>query len=876
LYRYILSHTLKGQIHVIVLTAISMPFVYFSLEIPKLIINRGIGGEGIPEAIAGIEVTQISYLMLLCALFLLLVILNGGLKYVINVYRGLIGERTLRRFRYELYSRVLRFPLPHFKRVSQGQIIPMITAETEPLGGFIGDAFALPAFQGGLLLTYLLFIFAQDPLLGLVATALYPFQLYVIPKLQRKINALAKRRVQTVRKLADRIGEGVSGATEIHAHDTSHYERADIAERLGTIFSIRLEIFRRKFFIKFLNNFLAQIAPFFFYSAGGYFVIQGNLSLGALVAVLAATRDLADPWKELLKYYQISADVRVKYAAIIEQFQPPDIFDSKIVDEVPEDIEPLQGDLSGTNVGYGEDEFTKAVEGASFNLSLDQSVAIVGSGRSGKDELTRLMARLVKPTSGRITLANAPLAELPEAVLGGRMAYVGADAYMFFGSIRDNLVYGLKHQPLLEPTYDEAGQSQRQKDKNSARETGNSVHDVRADWVDYEAAGCANALELDEKILDLAVTVDFESEIYELGLSGSLDPQSQPELTASILQARSTLRDRLQDQDYAPLVELFDKFRYNTNMNVAENLLFGTPKNTEFDLEKLSTNQYVRKILDDHGITDDLIEIGHQVAGLMVELFADVDAQSDLFEQYSFISADDLPTFKGIVGRASDGGISALPDDERALLLSLPFKLIPARHRLGLIDSRIQTKLLEARKAFAEGLKDPSSIDFFNPDQYNPSISIQDNILFGKPAYGQAHAQAKLGELVRDTLESLNLRRDVMRVGLDYAVGVAGARLSQALRQKLAIGRCLLKRPDLLIVNDATASLDPSAELRVLENLVNHMKGRGLIWGLSRPELARYFDVVIVMDNGKLVERGSFDELQQPGRIFMNLLSAAS
>ncbi|MDH3690354.1 MAG: hypothetical protein OEU36_12825, partial [Gammaproteobacteria bacterium] len=61
LYRYILSHTLKGQIHVIVLTAISMPFVYFSLEIPKLIINRGIGGEGIPEAIAGIEVTQISY-----------------------------------------------------------------------------------------------------------------------------------------------------------------------------------------------------------------------------------------------------------------------------------------------------------------------------------------------------------------------------------------------------------------------------------------------------------------------------------------------------------------------------------------------------------------------------------------------------------------------------------------------------------------------------------------------------------------------------------------------------------------------------------------------------------------------------------------------
>ena len=45
----------------------------------------------------------------------------------------------LRRLRYELYARVIRFPLPRFRKVSQGEIIPMITAEVEPLGGFIGD-----------------------------------------------------------------------------------------------------------------------------------------------------------------------------------------------------------------------------------------------------------------------------------------------------------------------------------------------------------------------------------------------------------------------------------------------------------------------------------------------------------------------------------------------------------------------------------------------------------------------------------------------------------------------------------------------------------------------------------------------------------------
>ncbi len=81
----------------------------------------------------------------------------------------------------------------------------MINAEVEPLGGFIAEAFALPAFQGGTLLTVLVFMFAQDPIMGLAAIVLYPFQIYVIPKLQRQVNLLGKARVRQVRRLADRI-----------------------------------------------------------------------------------------------------------------------------------------------------------------------------------------------------------------------------------------------------------------------------------------------------------------------------------------------------------------------------------------------------------------------------------------------------------------------------------------------------------------------------------------------------------------------------------------------------------------------------------------------------------------------------------------------
>ena len=61
------------------------------------------------------------------------------------------------------------------------------------------------------------------------------------------------------------------------------------------MFSIRFELFQRKFMIKFLNNFLSQLTPFLFYMIGGYLAITGRLDIGTLVAVIAAYKDLPGP-----------------------------------------------------------------------------------------------------------------------------------------------------------------------------------------------------------------------------------------------------------------------------------------------------------------------------------------------------------------------------------------------------------------------------------------------------------------------------------------------------------------------------------------------------------------------------------------------------
>lgn len=875
IYRFIFRHSLRQQLLLLLLTALSFPFLYLSLELPKTIINEAIGGTEFPVELFGLELQQVPYLFALCAVFLALVFVNGGFKLYINIYKGRMGERMLRRLRYELYARVLRFPLPHFRKVSQGEIIPMITAEVEPLGGFIGDALAQPAFQGGTLLTILAFMFVQDPILGTAAIALYPLQAYLIPKMQRKVNQLGKRRVREVRRLADRIGETISGIHEVHANGTSQLERAVFSERLGIIYDIRYEIYRRKFFIKFLNNFIAQLTPFFFYSIGGYLVIQGDLTFGALVAVLAAYKDLSSPWKELLDYYQQKEDARIKYEQVAEQFGPDGMLSEAQLDGEADMPEPLSGEIAASNLSLTEDGGIKVIDGASFAFPLNETVALVGPAGGGKDELAMLLARLLLPSSGRLQVAGRDLAELPESVTGTRLAYLGPNPFLFSASLRDNLVYGLKRRPVRDARYSAPEATLRQRALAEAARAGNSALDSQADWIDYAAAAVEDSAALDRRLVNLLHAVELEGDAYRMGLRGTLDPQRRPILAARLLEARRALRARLADGELNGIVEAFDARRFNSNASVAENLLYGTPVGPTFEVENLATNPYVRRILDKAGLTGTLLEVGREVAETMVELFADLAPGHEFFEQFSFIRSEDLPEVQALLGRVARGeGLAAKPSD-RAMLLTLPFKLIPARHRLGLIGPDLRSRLLEARRLFAaelpEGYRD--AVAFFAEDEYNAAASLQDNILFGKIAYGEAQAAVQVGRLIAEIVETLDLRDAVIEVGLDFHVGVGGSRLSMAQRQKAALARALLRRPEVLILNDAVGAMDGAAQARIMTMVLETRRG-GIVWALPRTGLARLFDRVLVVRGGQVLAQGRFGELDEDGSPLRELLEA--
>ena len=223
LFKFIWKYSKKEQIIQLLITLLTFPVLFATLELPKRIINDAIGGTGENIVFLGIEFTQIQFLMVLCAGFFLAVVTNLVFKMRLNTMKGVLAERLLRRFRYQLLTRILRFPRSYFRNTSQGELVSMVTSEAEPMGGLMGDILSLPVLLTGQMLTILIFLFAQSFWFGMAAVALIPLQAWLIPKLQHQINLLNKDRTQQVRKLAADIGETAAAVSDIRINGGMRY-----------------------------------------------------------------------------------------------------------------------------------------------------------------------------------------------------------------------------------------------------------------------------------------------------------------------------------------------------------------------------------------------------------------------------------------------------------------------------------------------------------------------------------------------------------------------------------------------------------------------------------------------------------------------------
>jgi putative ABC transport system ATP-binding protein len=876
IFSFIWKYSKKEQIALSAMTIFSFPILYLTLDIPKKIINGALANPSAEKELLGFSLTSLHFLLILCLSFLFLIIFNGLLKMWLNTLKGIVGERLVRRLRYMLMERMLRFPLTHFHEVSQGELSSSVVAEVDPLAPFIGEAMAQPLFQGGTMITVLLFMFMQDPLLGLATIAMVPIQAYIIPKLQYQVKILGKDRVRRARKLAEAIGETSETIREIRTNGTQPYILAHLANHLGGIFEVRLNIYKKKYFVKFLNNLMNQITPFFFYGIGGYLVLNGELSIGALVAAIAAQKEMSAPWKELLLYYQNGIDSQIKYEQIVEQYSP-----GELVEYVP-DTEPhpetLRGPIVLENVTWSNEYGDRIVDHVSLTIPAGAFVGVSSTNHLALRRLGELLVGLEMPVGGHVTLADTPLPELPSTFLGRRIAYAGPEPRMISGTVMQNVNYGLRHLPPADSA--DTLTSERRRQIEEALATGNAVERVDQPWTDFQSVGATSWTDLAEWWLHCLEVLGDDQFIYREGLRQTFDLAEYPSISGPLVQARFRLHREIRRAKLTHAISRFNRRTFNDHGRIYENILFGLPNGGNLTLDTMGGFPALTALMDRHGILRRALEIGSHLAKRLVTMYGEVPDEG-LNLCYPHLTESKYLTLREAVLNAKQrrkAGKPLTPECEAAFI-ELFLWIAPSRTEgVGITDD-LRRRILLAREEILSSTTKFSSttgafkgeVVHFNARQYHPRLNVSDNLLFGRLATEDPVLITQLRQLTDEALKTENAHTFPMILVALSQVGVSGSRLPILVKQKVQYLRALMKKPDILVCHQALDGLERPARAEIYARTRQLLPDMTLIILEQRLPEDSIFDSVHYLREGRLVseipsvERGTAEESMIPG-----------
>ncbi len=371
----------------------------------------------------------------LVGVYVFLQLADFGDMYV----RHALGARFIFDLRVRIYAHLQRLSLSFFERTSTGELMSRVTNDVNALESFVTHGVALTALDLLRLVGALAVLLVLDWRLALVALLPLPFVAGGLRYFNRRVRPIYRQVRDKLGHINAKLQDNLAGIRVIQAFGQEDVELIQFKDTSEDYYRQRVRgVWAFSTFFPALH-FVSALGGVMVLGFGAQRVVQGELSLGTLVAFLSYITSFYAPLRRLTEVdnvFQeaIAAGERI-FELMDEVSEIQDAPDAVALDEIAGDVV-----FDDVHFRYGKgDEVLHDVE---FHMAPGEVVALVGPSGAGKTSIANLLCRFYDPIHGRVLVDGYDLRGVQVGSLRQHVAVVLQDTFLFNTTVRENLLYG--------------------------------------------------------------------------------------------------------------------------------------------------------------------------------------------------------------------------------------------------------------------------------------------------------------------------------------------------------------------------------------------------------------------------------------------------
>jgi ATP-binding cassette subfamily B protein len=379
-------------------------------------------------------------MMLQISLILLVIYgLRFVFQYIVHYWGHVVGIRMETDMRSDLFTHLQKLSFKFFDNNKVGYLMSRVVNDLNNISELAHHGPEDVLISSMLLVGSLIILINMHWQLALVTFALIPIMFFFSKKLGEKMYHAFKVIREKMAEVNTIVEDSLSGIRVVKSFTNEDYENEKFCE--GNHNYRRSREWAMKNMAQFHSgmNLFINLIRLSTLAAGGYFIYNGSLSVGQMVAFLFYVDMFMNPIRRLVNFNEqlqrgMSGFSRFKELLEVD----PEIIDLPDAEE----LKDVEGLIKYEDVTFGYDNHEKVLTNIDIRIDPGKTVAFVGPSGAGKSTLTKLLPRFYEIDSGRLSIDGIDIKDVTLESLRRNIGIVQQDVFLFNGTVRENIAYG--------------------------------------------------------------------------------------------------------------------------------------------------------------------------------------------------------------------------------------------------------------------------------------------------------------------------------------------------------------------------------------------------------------------------------------------------